>query len=112
MAMDAGGFLIGAQIFEAAAAPLALAAGVGLPAESDALSYLERADLGTDGADGADDFVPGDERVLADAPVVGNEMKIAMTNTAVGDADFDFLRAQFTWVVSKRQKLGACCVSC
>src|SRR5512140_610330 len=110
--MDAGSFLIRAEIFEPAAAPLALAAGVGLPAESDALSYFESANLRADCGDGADDFVTGDEWVLADAPVVGNEMKIAMTNSAVGNADFDFLRAQFTWVVAKRQKLGACCVSC
>ena len=35
-----------------------------------------------------------------------------MTNAAVGNADFDFLHAQFTRVVAKRQKFGARCVSC
>ena len=66
----------------------------------------------TDCGDGSDDFVAGDEWILADAPVVGNEMKVAMTNSAVGNADFDFLHAQFPWVIAKRQKLGARCVSC
>ena len=66
----------------------------------------------TDCSDGADDFVTGDEGILADAPVVRNQMKIAMTNAAVGDADFDFLHAQIAWVIAKRQKLGARCVSC
>ena len=95
MAMDTGGFLIGAEIFDSSAAPLALTAGVRLPAEADALSCFERADLRADGGDVADDLMAGDERILTDSPVVGNEMKVAMTNTAVGDADFDFLRAQF-----------------
>src|SRR6185503_7957864 len=110
--MDACGFLIGAEILESAAAPLALAAGVRLPAEADSLSWFERADLRADCGDGADDLVTGDEWILADAPVIGNEMKIAMTNSAVGNADFDFLRAQFSWVVAKRQKFGARRVSC
>ena len=45
VAMNAGAFSVGAEIFQAAHAPLALAAGVGLPAEADALADLERADL-------------------------------------------------------------------
>jgi hypothetical protein len=39
-------------------------------------------------------------------------MEVAMTNAAVGNADFDFLQAQFSWVITKRQKFGARCVSC
>ena len=70
VAMDAGGFQRRAEVFEAAAAPLALAAGVGLPAEADALADLEGVHLGTDGSDGPDDLVAGDEGILADAPVV------------------------------------------
>jgi hypothetical protein len=39
-------------------------------------------------------------------------MDIAMTYAAVGDADLDFLHAQFTRVILKRQKLGSRRVSC
>jgi hypothetical protein len=68
--------------------------------------------LGTDSSDGPDDFVPGDEGILADAPVIGNQMEIAMADAAVGNADFDFLQAQVARVIAKRQKLGARRVSC
>ena len=73
---------------------------------------LSERTCGADGGDGADDFVAGNEGILADAPVVGNQVKVAMTNAAVGDADFDFLQAQFTRVVAKRQKFGSRRVSC
>src|ERR1700739_224623 len=112
IAVNAGGFHRSAEILKAAAAPLALTTRVGLPTEADALSNVKGAHSRTYCSDGADNFVPGDKRILADAPVVRNQMKIAMTNTAVGNADFDFLHAQFTWVIAKRQKLGARCVSC
>ena len=43
VAMDAGAFRCRAEILHAARAPLADAAGVGLPAEADALAHLEAA---------------------------------------------------------------------
>ena len=45
----------------------------------------------------------GNEGILADAPVVGDQMKIAVADAAVGDGDFDFLQAQLAWVIAKRQ---------
>ena len=105
VAMNAGAFRSGAEIFLAAHTPLALAAGVGLPAEADALAHLERADLAADSGDGADDFVTGDEGILADAPVVGDEVQIAVADAAVGDGDFDFVRAELAWVIAQRKQL-------
>src|SRR6185503_5905175 len=112
MAADAGSFLPCTEILQPTAAPLALATRVRLPAEPDTLTELQRAHLRSNRRHGSNHLVPGDEWILADTPIVGNEMKIAMTNSAVGDADFDFLSAQFSWVVAKGQKLGARGVSC
>ena len=39
--------------------------------------------------DGADDFVAGDEWVLADAPVVVDEVDVRMADAAVGDLYLD-----------------------
>ena len=99
----------GAEILEAAAAPLALAAGVCLPAEPDTLTRFDGMNPGAGCDDGPDDLVSGNEGILTDSPIVGNQMKIAVTDTAVGDADFDLMRAQFTRVIAKRQKLGSRC---
>ena len=51
VAMNAGAFSFRAEILHAAHAPLADAAGVGLPAEADALAYLETAYITADGCD-------------------------------------------------------------
>jgi len=60
VAMDAGAFSGGAEVLKAADAPLALAAGVGLPAEADALALLEILDFRAYSRDIADDLVTGD----------------------------------------------------
>ena len=64
------------------------------------------------GCDVADDLVAGNERILADAPVVGDQVKIAVADAAVGDCDLDFLRAQVARVILEWQKLGSRRVSC
>jgi hypothetical protein len=68
----------------------------------------------THGRNRADDFVSGNERELADAPVVGDQMNIASTNAAVRHADLNLIETQVAWVISERQKLCArrvCCKS-
>ena len=105
VAMDACAFRSGTEILLAAHTPLALAARVGLPAEADALANFKRTNLAAESRDGANDFVTGDEGVLADAPVVRNEMKIAVADAAVSDGDFDFVRAELARIVTKRKQL-------
>jgi hypothetical protein len=66
------------------------------------------------GRDCSDYFMARDERELADAPVVRDQMNVASTNAAMRHADLDFIETQVAWVVSERQKLGArrvCCKS-
>jgi hypothetical protein len=72
-----------------------------LPAEANALADLESFDFGADGGDVANDFVTRDEWELADAPIVGDEMQIAMTDAAVRDGDFDVVRSEFAWIVTE-----------
>src|SRR5581483_3838766 len=114
VAPNTRGLRVRAQILHALDAPLALATRIRLPSQTYALPHRERAHFGTHCRDGADHFVTGNEWILADAPVVADQMDVAMTNAAVGDTDLDFIQTQFSRVVTKRQKFGArgvCCQS-
>jgi len=51
----------------------------------------------------ADNLVAGNEGILADAPVVGNQMKVTVADGAVGNRDLHFLQAQLTGIVLERQ---------
>ena len=92
MAMDAGALRIRAKILHAAHAPLADAAGVGLPAQAHALANLERSHLRADSCNRADNLVAGNERILADAPVVRDEVKIAVADAAVSNGDLNLMQ--------------------
>ena len=105
VAMHAGAFRRGAEVLLAAHAPLALAAGVGLPAEANALADFKRADFAAESGNGTDDLVTGDEGILADAPIVGDEVQIAVADAAVGDGDLNFAGAELARVVLERKKL-------
>jgi hypothetical protein len=74
-----------------------------LPPKADTLTHLERSRLRADGSNSAHNFMPGNERILADAPVVRDEVKVAVANAAVGDRDLYFLRAQLSGVIPIRE---------
>ena len=76
-----------------------------MPAETNPLADFKRADFSAERRDGADDFVTGDEGILADAPIVGDEVQIAMADAAMGDSDFDFAVAELARVILQRKKL-------
>jgi hypothetical protein len=101
VAADAGGLGLGAEVLFAEAAPLADAAGVGLPADADALADLAVADGGADGGDLADDLMAGDEGVLAEAPVVVDEVDVGVADAAVGDLTSTSLGASSATVYLK-----------
>ena len=105
VAMDAGAFRRGTEILLAAHTPLTLAAGVGLPAEADALADFKRADLAAERGNGADDLVTGDEGILADAPIVGDEVEVAVADGAMGDGDLNLAGAELARIVLERKKL-------
>ena len=114
MPMHAGAFRRGAKVFHAAGAPLALAAGVRLPAQSHALAHRERSNPVAHSRHRADNLMAGNERILADAPVVRDQVNIAMADAAVGDGNLNLLRAQLPWVIAKRQQFCSrrvCCKS-
>jgi hypothetical protein len=64
-------------------------------------------DVGSDGNDGADDLMAGDERVTADSPVIVDQMDVGMADAAVGDANFDIVWAELSGRVTKREQLGS-----
>ncbi len=101
MAADAGGLRFGAEVLFAGTAPLADAAGVCLPADADALAYGWAVNVRSDGGDGADDLVAGDERVAADAPVVVDEVDVGVADAAVSDADFDVVGPELSGRVAE-----------
>jgi hypothetical protein len=76
-----------------------------LPAKADALAEFKRANLAAEGSDGSDDLVTGNEGILADAPVIGDEVKITVADAAVSDGDFNLVRAELAWVVAQREQL-------
>jgi hypothetical protein len=101
VAADAGGLGFRAEVFVAGAAPLADAAGVCLPADADALTDGGAVNVRTDGGDGADDLVAGDERVAADSPVVVDEVGVGVADTAVSDADLDLVGPELSGRVAE-----------
>src|SRR5580698_3218956 len=112
VAMDAGALRQGAEVFHAAGAPLALAAGVGLPAEAHALAHLVRLDLAADGGDGANNLMAGNEGKLADAPVVGDEVNVTVADAAVGNGDLYLLRTELTGIVAIGEQFCSSRVCC
>src|SRR5580698_1114634 len=98
--MDAGSLRAGAEILHAARTPFAFAAGVRLPSQAHSLACLQQVDSGADCRDRADDLVAGNEGILADSPVVRDEMNVAVADAAVGDRDLHFVRTQLAWIVT------------
>ena len=112
IAVHAGGFRFRAEVLLALQAPLAVAAGIGLPAEANALANLESFHLGADRRNCAYDLVTGDERVLAVAPIVGDKVQIAVADSAMRNGDFDFVRPELARIVTERQEFGSRCMGC
>ena len=54
----------------------------------------------------------GNERVLADAPIVGDEMQIAVADAAMRNGNFDFVRTELAWIITERQEFGSRCMGC
>ena len=112
VAMDACAFQGWAKVLHAARAPLADAAGVGLPAEANTLADGELLDVSADSGDLADHLVTRDEGVQADAPVVGDEMEIAVADATVRNGDVHILRADLAWVVLEGEQFCSRCMGC
>lgn len=49
----------------------------------------------------------GDEGEFADAPVIGDQVQIAVADAAVGDLDFDLVVIERTGVVFVREQFSA-----
>ena len=103
MTADAGGLRLGTEMVFACAAPLADAAGVGLPADTDALAGLPVENGLAHRGDGADDLMTWDERVMAHAPVVVDQVHVGAAHTAVGNLDFNLVGRKVGNGVLERQ---------
>src|SRR5271166_1328534 len=100
------------KVLHPACAPLAHSAGVRLPAQAHALAHFEREHPGADSRHRAHNLMAGNEGILADSPVVRNQVKVAMADSAMRNCDFHFLRAKLARVVLERQQLCSCRVCC
>lgn len=101
---DASGAVVGTAIFLAPNAPLAIHARAALPADAHALARLQMGP-GARRPDNPDDLMSGHERVLANSPIVINQVNVAMANAAVGDFDFHLVRAERGGIICVRLKL-------
>ncbi len=110
MTVYAGALDIGAEIFFALQAPLTLPAAVGLPANPDAVAEVQSQHGGPSSRDRADNFMAGDQRILADAPIVVDHVKIAAAYPAMGDGNFHLVGLDLSGVVLVGQKFRASCM--
>ena len=112
VAAHTGRFRGWAQVLHAASAPFTFPARIRLPAEAYALAHGESFHRGAHSRELADDFVAGNKGVLADAPVIRDQMKVAIADAAMRDRNFNFVGAQFSRFVTKWQKFSSRRVSC
>src|SRR5665213_1660275 len=103
VAMNTCSFGIGAKVLQAPHAPFALTAGIRLPPETDSLAYLERSCLTAHGSNSPDNLVARYERKMADAPIVGDKVKIAVADATVSNGDLNLLRTQLSWLIVEGQ---------
>ena len=82
-------------------------AGVGLPANAHAVTGVQSQYGAPSYRDFADNLVAGDQRILADAPVIVDHVEIAAAYSAMGDGDFHLVRLEVPGVVLVGQKFGA-----
>ena len=92
VAADAGGGLGWATGFFALDAPFAGHATGALPPNADAPAQFEAGHAGTNGRNGSDDLMSGDQRELGDAPIVVEKMQVAVAHAAVRDGHLDLER--------------------
>jgi hypothetical protein len=107
VAMNASTLTVGAKVLRALQAPLAMPAAVGLPARSDSITGVQAEDRTPGYGDSANDFVAGNERVLADAPIVVDQMNVAAADAAMRDGNLHVMLLEIAGFVLVRQKLGA-----
>ncbi len=82
-----------------------------MPSQANAPADLDRTHFSSDGRDGSDHLVSGNKGVLADAPIVSDQMQIAVADSAMGDGNFDFVWPEFARVVAEGEKFGTCRMS-
>ncbi len=83
-----------------------------MPAKAHPLAHVQRSHLRPCFRNRADNLMAGYEWILADAPVVRNQVNIAVADAAVGHGYLHLLRAQLAWVVVIGQKFCASRVRC
>src|SRR6185437_9492636 len=95
VAMHTSRHTLGAKILIAAQTPLAGTAGVCLPSHSDSLAQRASFHLAAHGRNGAHNLMSGDEGILREAPIIIDQMQIAVTDAAMSDRDLNIIRLQF-----------------
>ncbi len=107
IAVDAGALAIGTQIFFSLQAPLAVPAGVGLPANAHPVAGIQ-AQHGAPGyGDLADDLMARDQGIVAYAPVIVDHVDVAAADAAMGDGNFHLVRLNVPGIVLVGQQFGA-----
>jgi hypothetical protein len=87
-----GGKTIEAVLLHIRITGRAMLAGTHKTTDGHTLTYSQILDFGTDGPDGADNFMSGNDGIIAAPPVVFCVMNIRVTNTAKFDVDVNILR--------------------
>ena len=85
------------------AAPFANPAAIRLPAHTNPLAYRMIAYVSADRDHSPHNLVTWNKRILAESPIVVDEVNIAMANATMRDLDLDLVRTQFAWIILIRQ---------
>src|ERR1035437_5571415 len=96
-----------AHVVIAGEALAAVQATGGIPAQPHGLSDVDRLGAVAQGGNFPNGFMPGDEGILRDLPVVVQHRKVGMANAAIVDVDFDLLVGQRTQVVGQRPQFSS-----
>jgi hypothetical protein len=90
MVVDYGTHRRGAEVMIAGFAPFAGKARISKPSQTDPLSERYSSGMRTHGRDRADNFVTGNQGILADSPFVVHHTEVAVAQPAVFYLDLDF----------------------
>src|ERR1700710_1467741 len=97
-------------MFVTLTAPLADAAAICLPTDAYALAHLSLLNIGANRHHASDDLMTRNKRVLADAPIIVDQVYVAVTHATVRDLYFDLVRLKIARIVLVRQQLCAGCM--
>src|ERR1700733_494183 len=107
----AGRLSLRAKMFISLATPLTHPAAIRLPSDANSLAHLAILYISTHRNHGPNNLMTRDKRILANPPVVIDQVNVAVTHPTVRDLYLDLVRFQLARLVLVRQQLCTGCMN-